>query len=229
MDLLTILATASETSRTTVRSGQIVPIDALWQQITSLGFLEALTFISFGVICIMYGWRVFKALVVIAFALIGMLAGVIIAKEISGDNHEVFGGLIGLLILGALALPLIKWAVSILGAIAGGIVTAGFWYAFNFPEKYIWAGGLIGVVAGGMIAFIALKWAVMLFSSLGGSALVVVGVLALFYLWPDTRADVQKLVFDKNWFLPVALIVPTTIGFFLQYRFLKSSSGWNIQ
>lgn len=229
MNFLTILAYVDEKTESAVRrSGEIVPIDKFWEQIISLGFLESLTFIAFGTICLLYGWRVFKALVVMSFGIIGMFAGTLLAKEVSGQNHEVFGGLIGLLVFAALSLPLMKWAVSILGALAGGMVTAGLWYAFSLPQQYIWAGGLIGVVAGGMIAFIALKWAVILFSSLGGSALVAVGLLALFYLWPDTKLEVEDLVFQKDWFLPILIIIPTVIGFFLQYRFIKSSSGWHI-
>ncbi len=229
MNFLLILAQAADTTaEEATASGQIVPIDAFWNQITSLGFLEALTFISFGAVCLMYGWRLFKTLVVISFGRLGMAGGALAAKEISGDNHQILGGVIGLILIGAISLPLMRWAVSILGAIAGGIVTSGLWYAVGLPEQYIWAGGLIGVVAGGMIAFIALRWAVMLFSCLGGSALVVTGMLALFYLWPDTQAQAEDLVKNENWFLPVALIVPTLFGFILQHKFLKKSSDWSI-
>ncbi len=227
MDPIVILAQTTETTEAAATQA-VVPIDMFWQQITSLGFFEALTFISFGAVCLMYGWRVFKTLVVISFALLGMAGGALAAAKISGENHQILGGFIGLVLSGALALPLMRWGVSILGALAGGIVTAGLWYAFELPQKYIWAGGLIGIVAGGMIAFIALKWAVMLFSCLGGSALLVTGALALFYLWPETTDQVQQLVFQQNWFLPVAIIVPTAFGFMLQHKFIKHSSHWSI-
>jgi hypothetical protein len=226
---LTILAQTTETTEPVAETtAQVVPIDAFWTQITSLSFLEALTFISFGAVCLMYGWRIFKSLVVISFGLVGMFGGALLAQEVSGDNNQVLGGLVGLLLLAALSLPLMRWAISILGALAGGIITGGLWYAFELPEQYIWAGGLVGIVAGGMIAFIALKWAVMLFSCLGGSTLLVVGVLALFYLWSNTTEEVQELVLQKNWFLPIALIVPTAVGFILQSKFIKYSSEWSL-
>ncbi len=209
-------------------TGEFVPIDELWKTITSLQLLEALTFIAFGTICLMYGWRVFKTLVVISFGLIGMFAGTMAAAEISGEEQQVIGGILGLLMFAALSIPLMKWAVSILGAIAGAIVTAGLWYACSLPEKYIWAGGLIGLVAGGMIAFIALKWAVMLFSCLGGSALVITGMLALLNLWSKTDEQVYELVHERNWFLPVAIIVPAAIGFFTQQKFIKRSAEWSL-
>jgi len=226
MDYFVILAQTTETAETQA-AHDIVPIDLFWQQITSLGLLEALTFIAFGAVCLMYGWRVFKTLVVISFALVGMFVGSLAAAKISGDNNQVLGAIIGMLVLGALALPLMRWGVSILGAVAGGIVTAGLWYAAGLPEKYIWAGGLIGIIAGGMIAFIALKWAVMLFSCLGGSTLLVTGVLALFHLWDQTQQDIERLVFQQNWFLPVAIIVPAAVGFAIQHKFIKRSREWS--
>jgi len=230
MDFVTILAQTAEVTNETTQSAseQIVPIDALWTQITSLGFIEALTFISFGAVCLMYGWRIFKLLVVISFALVGMAGGVIAAAKISGENHQMLGGFAGLVLFAVISIPLMRWAISILGAVAGGILTAGLWYAFELPEQYIWAGALVGIVAGGMIAFITLKHAIMLFSSLGGSTLVVVGLLAMLYLYPDTTDQVKELVFNKKWFLPVVLTIPTAIGFILQHKFIKGSSEWSV-
>ncbi len=36
-----------------------------WQLVSDLHVVEALTFISFGVVCLFYGWRIFKILVTI--------------------------------------------------------------------------------------------------------------------------------------------------------------------
>ena len=49
---------------------------------------------------------------------------------------------------------LMRWPVSVLGAVMGGALTAGIWYACELPEQYIWAGALIGIVAGGIISFV---------------------------------------------------------------------------
>ncbi len=75
MDFINLLAQAAQTSQEAAES--IVPIDLIWQHITSLSKLEALTFISFGSVCLLYGWRVFKILVVISFAAIGLVLGLI--------------------------------------------------------------------------------------------------------------------------------------------------------
>ncbi|MHC4763460.1 MAG: hypothetical protein ACYS71_08890 [Planctomycetota bacterium] len=192
MDCITILAQAAETARETTQTIEpsIVPIDRIWEQIISLGKLEALTFVSFGAVCLFYGWRVFKVLVVISFALLGLIAGIAISDRIGGGNNPLLGILMGV-VFGIVSVPLMRWAVSILGAAAGATLTAGLWYAFRMPEEYIWAGGLIGLIAGGMISFIVFRIAVMLFSSLGGSGLMVAGVLALLHLYPQTEKQVE--------------------------------------
>ena len=224
MDYFTILAqTATETSEEAV-----VPMDIFWEQITSLSQLEALTFISFGVVCLFYGWRVFKVLVVINFALFGMMLGMAITEKIVGLNNQFVGGIAGMIILSVLSVPLMRWAVCLLGAAAGGILTSGIWYACGLTERYIWAGGLIGIIAGGMISFIVFKAAVILFSSLWGSGLVVIGSLALLYLYPKTSVKVEELVFSLKWFLPTLITAPTAIGFVLQHKFLKSSKEWDL-
>jgi len=225
MDWITILAQASNSAS----AGQsIVPIDRIWEQITSLTLLEALTFISFGSVCLFYGWRVFKILVVISFALIGVFIGLTLADKIEGIDNELACALIGAGLLATLSVPLMRWGVSVLGAIAGAILASGIWYATGLNETYMAAGALIGVIAGGMISFIIFRVAVILFSSLGGSALIVVGTLALLYLYPKTQQDVHDLVFDYRWFLPLAIVIPTAIGLIVQNRFVKGSKQWNL-
>jgi len=228
MDCVTILAQAVETSSAQAVEEAVVPIETFWAYITSLNLVEAVTFISFGAVCLFYGWRVFKILVVISFALLGLFLGFSITDKIVGLNSQLWGGLIGMVLLAVLSIPLMKWAVCLLGAAAGGILSSGIWYASGLTEKYILAGALIGMVAGGMISFIVYKIAVILFTSLGGSCLIVVGSLALLYLYPQTSERVEEIIFTKKWFLPTVLMAPTLIGVILQNKFVKDSKDWDM-
>ena len=228
MDCVTILAQAVETASAQAAEEAVVPIESFWAYITSLNLVEAITFISFGVVCLFYGWRVFKVLVVISFALLGLFLGVSVTDKIVGLNSQLWGGLVGMGLLAVLSVPLMKWAVCLLGAVAGGIISSGIWYASGLPERYILAGALIGMVAGGMISFIVFKVAVILFSSLGGSCLIVVGFLALLYLYPQTSERVEEIIFTKKWFLPTVLMAPTLIGVILQNKFVKDSKDWDM-
>jgi len=228
MDFMPILAQAVEAADTSVGDTitEIVPIDLIWEQIISLNKLEALMFMAFGSVCLFYGWRVFKVLVVISFAFLG-LAGGLMLSDVVGGSGSILGGLLAIF-LGIVSVPLMRWAVSLLGAAAGGLLTAGIWYACGLPEQYIWAGALVGIVAGGMISFIIFRIAVMLFSSLGGSALMVSGVMALLYIYPQTSEQIQDLVFNEKWFLPAALAIPTAVGILLQNKFIKGSQSWSV-
>ena len=225
MDCLTILAQAGETAAETPQAKEA--IDRILEQITSLGLIEALTFISFGVVCLFYGWRVFKILVIISFALFGLFLGVYANQTLIGGN-SFWLGIIGMVLFAILSVPLMRWGVSLLGAAAGGILTGGAWYAFRLPEQYVWAGALAGMIAGGMISFIIFKIAIMLFSSLGGSILVVIGVLAVMHDFMPTAVDIEDLIRTQKWFLPIALLVPMAIGMYCQNRFIKASQDWSV-
>jgi len=223
MGWMNILAQTTITATET--SSEVVPIDFMYEQITSLSWLQAVLAVSFGVVYLMYGWRIFKVLTVICFGLLGLYGGMAVGRHF---GNILLGGVIGLAALALLSVPLMKWAVSILGAIAGGVLTAGLWYGCNLPEQYIWAGALVGIVGGGMISFIVFKIAVMLFSSLGGAAIMVTGFLSLLHHYEPTTGFVHDFVHNYSWFLPVSLLIPTIIGIALQNKLIKRSKDWDI-
>jgi len=232
MDWLTILAQSAEgnAEETAARSSVIsidAIIDAFWKTITNLSLLEALTFIAFGVVCLFYGWRVFKALAVICFAVLGLIGGLLISQRVGSSDNPILAISLSI-IMAIFAIPLMRWAVGFLGAIAGGIATALLWRAAELPQLYTWAGAITGVVAGGMISFIVFKIAVMLFTSMGGSALVVTGLIALFNQYSETSDSIKELFFGPKWFLPAAIIIPTLLGLYWQNRFMKKSPQWTV-
>ena len=228
MDCLVILAQAAESTRSAeTTQGEIIPIDLFWDKITGIGLVEALTFLAFGVVCLFYGWRIFKILVTICFGLLGLLVGVWANKALIGGD-VIWLAIIFIAAFAFLSVPLMRWGVSILGAFAGGVLTGGAWLALGLPEQYIWAGGLVGLIAGGMISFIIFKAAVILFTSLGGSGLVVVGVLAVMYQYLGAAEKLESLVFNHKWFLPAVLVIPLVVGIVLQYRFIKGAKNWTV-
>lgn len=227
MDILTILATETAEQAPQAVEQAVTPVELIWENITSLNLVQSLTFISFGVVCLFYGWRIFKILVTISFGLIGLFAGLQINKMLVGGNG-IWLGIIFTMLFAFLSVPLMRWGVSILGAAAGGILTGGCWYALGLPGQYIWAGALVGIIAGGMISFIIFKAAIMLFTSLGGSTLIITAVLGIMYQYMGAPEQVEKLVFDYKWFLPVALLVPMAAGIILQNKFIKGAKDWSV-
>jgi hypothetical protein len=229
MEPLTILAQAARSSPEPVFFRVQTVIDSLWEQVTTLSWLQAVIAISFGMVYLLYGWRIFRVMVAICFGLVGLFAGIKIGSRF---GSEILGGIIGLSALAGASIPLMRWAVSLLGAISGGIITSGIWYAFELPERYMPAGALIGIIAGGMISFIVFKVAVMLFTSFGGGILIITGLLSLFYHYesiqnPPTET-VRTMLYNHHWFLPVLLMAPTLIGIIVQNKFIKSSKSWSV-
>jgi len=140
MDSVTILARAAEPAMRTTGSVEegIPPIDFIWKQIVELNLGESLAFICFGVVCLLYGWRIFKILVTLCFALVGLFGGLMVNEKLVGGNG-MWLGLMGIVMMGVLSLPLMRWGVSALGAVAGGILTGGIWYAFAFGALIVTA------------------------------------------------------------------------------------------
>ena len=137
----TILAQAADAASeaTPATEGVVMPVSWIWEQINNLNTLEAMTFISFGVVWLLYGWRVFKILVAISFALMGLVVGVWTNNVLIGGN-AIWLGIICMVLFAFASIPLMRWGVSVLGAVAGGALTALGWYAVGLPEQYIWAG-----------------------------------------------------------------------------------------
>ncbi len=235
MNLFFVLAEAAAKQQS--QSSQIIEMDVFWQQIIKMSWLEALIAVSFGAVYLIYGWRIFKILAVICFGMVGLFAGMHLGSKMGGGvSSQMWGGIFGLLALAVLSIPFMHWAVSILGATAGGIITGCIWYAVGLPQQYIWAGVIIGIVAGGMISFIVFRISVMLFTSLGGAALIITGMLALLYLYekvqntPKTENTgfVYSLVNEYNWFVPAMLIFVTFVGVVIQNKLVKGSSDWKL-
>ncbi|MBM4024046.1 MAG: hypothetical protein FJ280_01380 [Planctomycetes bacterium] len=224
--LPTVLALAQQTAQGQPAQPAALPLTTMWQQVSTLDMVGALTFISFGIVCLFYGWRIFKILVTICFSLLGLLVGIWANEQLIGGN-VVWLAAICILFFAILSVPLMRWGVSLLGSLSGGILTAGATLAIGLhDQKLLLAGGLIGLVAGGMISFIVFKAAVILFTSLGGSVLIAVGSLAVLY----RNVEVQKLemtMSSHRWLLPLLVLVPMTIGAILQYRFVKATQDWN--
>jgi hypothetical protein len=226
MNPLLVLA---EASGKIVDDVEVVPIDQIWGQIAALSWFHAIIAISFGIVYLLYGWRIFKVLAVICFGMIGLFVGLYLGEK---AGNALWGGIIGIAVLAIVSIPMMKWSICILGALAGGVLTASIWYAFELPQLYLWAGAAVGLVAGGMISFIIFKIAVMMFTSLGGSITMMAGILALLHKYQNisnpTTTGIYDLVHTEAWFLPAVLILPTIIGVYTQNKLIKSADKWEL-
>ncbi len=223
IDITSNLATLLVSATDKASSQTLIPMGEMWKHISSLDIVEALTFISFGTVCLFYGWRVFKILVTICFGLLGLILGTWANAQLIQGNG-IWLELICAIFFAALSIPFMRWGVTVLGALSGAILISGIWLAAGLQENSVWIGALFGVVIGGLVSFHVFKIAVILFTGLGGSVLLAMGALAVLY---NERVienkQLETFVQQHAWFLPVFLLAPLGVGVYLQYRSSKGA------
>lgn len=225
MQLLAQAASDAASANTGGASGLFndLRIDTLWEFIVRTSWIQAIFAVAFGVIYLVYGWRVFKALVVINFVLLGIFLGRFLGDKI---GSSIWGAIMGATILGAISWPFMKYAVSGLGAVAGALLGAALWRTFGLPTHLLWSGATIGLISGGFMAFSSFKMSIIFFTSLQGSAFVVIGVLALLHDYPDFGLRLSDIILGKTYLLPALLIGPTFMGILFQQYLLRHEEDW---
>ena len=202
-----------------------LPIDDIWSLIAGITWLHAVLLLATGVIYLMYGWRLFRILVLINFAVGGMFAGITLGRLL---GSPLWGGILGATMLGTVSWPLMKYAVAILGAFSGAVIGGALWRIIGLPDQIIWSGALAGLVGGGFLAFSSYRTSIILFSSLQGALFLAVGILALLNDYPNLGAHVAEVVYSNSFFLPLLVIVPTLTGIFCQQKLLRREADWDM-
>jgi hypothetical protein len=189
----------------------------------TLGQLQAVALVLAGVLFLVYGFKYFKALVIINAAAIGALVGMYLGAMIASPNMPLLLGLAGAILLGALAWPTIKYFVCLMGALAGGLLGFALWHvaasavSSEVMLRYAWAGGLIGTVAVGLLAFLVARFAIMVFTAVQGSVMFVSGGCAVLLAFGGIHESVRSALADNDHVLKLLFAVPAVLGFTYQY------------
>ena len=74
----------AEGTQDTIPEGFVgrVPIDDIWNFIAGVSWLQAVVFVAFGAVFIIYGWRIYKALVVINIGALGLAGGMFLGGRL---------------------------------------------------------------------------------------------------------------------------------------------------
>jgi len=204
-----------------------LPLNEIWNFIEKLTWMQSILILASGIIIIMYGWRLYKALVVMNCALAGLFFGIRSAAGVTAlPNASIWLGVFGVLVFGITAYYMTKYAVSILGAIAGAILGGAIWRTATMPDELIWVGALSGLIAGAFMAFSSFKISIMMFSCLQGAAAVAAAVLGLINDYPNMSSHLAQAFYQYNFFLPLCILVPTFVGFVCQKKMLQVESKW---
>jgi hypothetical protein len=181
---------------------------------TKMGPAEAALLVMAGVIYLLWGVQMFKWLVTINFALMCACVGAYLGRQ---GEAEVICAVIGAFAGAAIAWPLMKYAVALMGGVVGALLGGSVWVTCGLDGRFAWAGALTGLVALGMLSFIIFRGSIILYMSVQGAAMLVFGVLGLGYKYPSMASSLNSAMRSKPFLLPMAVILPMVCGFIFQH------------
>jgi hypothetical protein len=179
----------------------------------AMGPGSAVILVFAGIIYLMFGFKVFKFLVMLNAAVFGAYLGAILGKH--GDA-ALGGALIGGVVAAAIAWPTMRFAVAAMGGTFGAVLGASLWRTANLDPNMAWAGAVVGLATLGLLSFILFRGSVMMFTSLQGASMLVFGILGLIFKYPEAAQTVADKITLKPLILPAAVLVPALIGLVFQ-------------
>lgn len=189
----------------------------------SMSIVWGAIFFSAGLITMLNGYKCYKIVIIVTASAIGAFAGYALGKQI--EAAYIVAGCLGIL-LAVGCWPLMKYAVAVVGGLAGAFIGANTWAAIAAVMKdsaqaqammdNYWIGALIGLLICGMLSFIVFKFSVVMFTSFGGSTIAVFGAIALLLQVPIWQDAVQTSLTAHPIVIPLLIAVPSIIGLILQ-------------
>jgi hypothetical protein len=193
---------------------------AAWLE--TLNYWEAGALMLAGVLLLLWGLKVFKVLVIVNAAAVGVVIGVLLGLSL-GPVPPMLTGLIGGALLGLLAWPMLKLAAGLLGAILGGGLGAIIWLAAcnaagqeALAQSY-WIGGIVGAGVVGVLAVLLFRPAVMALTALQGGSLLTIAVIRLLLDSPSLGQSLRPALVENELMLPLAACVLAVFGFLFQF------------
>lgn len=216
------------------RADALAQPDVLVEQLQALSAVWAIVFVVLGLACLLNGYKFYKIATVALALLIGAFAGYWLGQHI--EAPFIVAACLGLL-LGVVALPLMKYAIAVLGGLAGAFIGANLWTgiaaalnqttATALPLEAYWIGALIGLMLCGMLAFILFKLAVVMFTSMSGATIAVLGAIALLLSFEPWRESVTSGLTANQLVIPLLVVVPTVIGLIVQEAWTPATGDGN--
>jgi hypothetical protein len=179
----------------------------------NMGALTAAVLVMAGMIYLGFGIYAYRSLVTINAAVLGAYIGGLIGGK---AGNAVAGAMVGGFAAAAITWPTMKYAVAIMGGVLGLAAGVAVWRSVGLDPKYAWSGGMTGMVFFGMLSFLLFRGSIMMFTSLQGSVMLIFGLLGLIYKYQEIAPRVNENLSLRPFLLPMAILVPATIGLIYQ-------------
>ncbi len=195
---------------------------AFLSSLHQVSLAPAILLAASGIVYLLYGWKIFKVLVVCNALIIGAIFGTHLGLMFNTPNMPLYMAIGGGSLLAMLAWPTMKFAVAIMGALAGSLLGFGVWQYISAATqnaemaRFGWAGALIGLVLLGLLAFILFRVAVISWTAFQGAMMIVAGLVALLLKHQQFQQNVSQALRGNVHLLPLLVGVPAGIGFIFQ-------------
>lgn len=191
-----------------------------------LSVVWAVIFLTAGIVSLVSGYRYYRVVTIVMALCIGGFGGYVLGVRV--QQPYVVAGCLALL-AAVMCWPLMKYAVAVMGGIAGAFLGANAWSAiaalmksssgsmqYDPAQSGYWVGALIGLMFCGMLAFVLFKFSAVFFTSVSGATLALIGALGLLLHFPATSSGIANSVNNNSIVLPILMVVPALIGLILQ-------------
>ena len=159
------------------------------------------------------GWRLWKAAVVVTFALIGCGIGMRLANE--PDNQFLFAA-IGAIVLGAASFPPANYSVAVLGGLIGAGIAHVTLLSLSLAAWPLWIAVGLCFATSAALSYVYLRHVIVIVTSVEGAVLILSGMTAVVADSPRIFAFFRSISVNYWFFLPFLLLVPTVVGCMLQ-------------
>lgn len=169
--------------------------------------------VIFGLALMLFGWRMWKLTVILAYALIGAIAGTIAAG--TGERQIAFAA-VGAVVLAGLSIYPVHHAVAVLGGLIGACITHFYLNLMNLNEIMHWSFCGAAFVAFTGFSFLGKQRVVIFVTAFLGAILLISGLATWAMSVPSFYGTVRAMASNSVIVVPFLLLVPTVMSTFYQ-------------
>lgn len=187
--------------------------EAFWQWVASLGYIEAAVSIAIGLVYLLYGFKIFKVLVIINAAALGAWAGWLATQHM---QLPVWTPAAAGVAAGVLAWPLMRYAVCLMGGLAGSLIGAYVARSMAMTDRNVMIAAVVGLAILGMLSFVVFRVVVIGFTALQGALLAVAGIVAIVARSMHLEEPFRRGLASRPLTLLTLVLAPAAVGFVYQ-------------
>lgn len=167
-----------------------------------------------GLVFVILGVKLYKALVPISFAAVGLVIGIHV--PVSGEIAQWACGIVLAAILGIGSSYVDKLAVALLAGGWTGVFAASLAVTFGIQQSLSLAIGAVFLFAVASLALPLYRQVIAYVTSLQGAMLTIGGLIAVLHAFPKFWAGMRGIVAESSYVAPFFVVSLTIMGYYLQ-------------